>query len=61
MNAILVYCGANAGKKEIYKETAQTLGKTFAERNIRLIYGGGSIGLMGIMTALLIPFAEMIF
>lgn len=49
MNAILVYCGANAGKKEIYKETAQTLGKTFAERNIRLIYGGGSIGLMGII------------
>lgn len=49
MNAILVYCGANAGTKAIYKETAETVGKTFAHKNIRLIYGGGSVGLMGII------------
>lgn len=49
MKAILVYCGANSGTKLIYKETAEKLGKTLAENNIRLIYGGGSVGLMGII------------
>jgi hypothetical protein len=49
MQSILVYCGANPGTKPIYKETAEKLGKVFAENNIRLIYGGGSVGLMGII------------
>ncbi|CAH0996504.1 Putative cytokinin riboside 5'-monophosphate phosphoribohydrolase [Emticicia aquatica] len=49
MQAILVYCGANPGTKPIYKETAEKLGKTLADNNIRLIYGGGSLGLMGII------------
>ncbi len=49
MQAILVYCGANPGTKPIYKETAEKLGKVLAENNIRLIYGGGSVGLMGII------------
>lgn len=49
MKSILVYCGANAGKSPIYKETAENLGKLLAERHIRLIYGGGSVGLMGVV------------
>ncbi len=49
MKNILVYCGANAGNKSIYTETAQKLGKTLASHKIRLIYGGGSIGLMGVI------------
>lgn len=49
MQAILVYCGANPGTKPIYKEIAEKLGKVLAENNIRLIYGGGSVGLMGIV------------
>ena len=49
MQAILVYCGANPGTKAIYKEAAEKLGKVLAENNIRLIYGGGSLGLMGII------------
>ncbi len=49
MKAILVYCGANPGTKTIYKETAENLGKALAINNIRLIYGGGSVGLMGII------------
>jgi uncharacterized protein (TIGR00730 family) len=49
MKAILVYCGANPGTKPIYKETAENLGKTLAIKQIRLIYGGGSVGLMGII------------
>jgi uncharacterized protein (TIGR00730 family) len=49
MKAILVYCGANSGTKPIYKEAAENLGKTLAINQIRLIYGGGSVGLMGII------------
>ena len=47
MKAILVYCGANSGTNPIYKETAKSLGLIFAKKGIRLIYGGGSLGLMG--------------
>jgi uncharacterized protein (TIGR00730 family) len=47
MRRILVYCGANVGTNPIYAETAIELGKTFVGKNIRLIYGGGNVGLMG--------------
>lgn len=47
MKAILVYCGANSGNNPIYKETAKNLGLIFVKKGIRLIYGGGSLGLMG--------------
>jgi uncharacterized protein (TIGR00730 family) len=47
MKSILVYCGANIGLKPIYKEIAEKLGKTLAINKLRLVYGGGSVGLMG--------------
>ncbi len=47
MKSILVYCGANEGSNPVYKTTAHLVGKTLAEQQIRVIYGGGSIGLMG--------------
>lgn len=47
MQSIVVYCGSNPGKKTIYAETAYALGAELAKRNIRLIYGGGNMGLMG--------------
>lgn len=37
------------GSNPIYKETAQQLGKIFADHEIRLIYGGGNVGLMGVI------------
>lgn len=46
---ILVYCGASAGKHSAYREAAETLGRLMSEKSIRLVYGGGSIGLMGIV------------
>jgi uncharacterized protein (TIGR00730 family) len=46
---ILVYCGASSGKHIAYREAAESLGALMAEKHIRLIYGGGSIGLMGIV------------
>jgi len=47
MNRICVFCGASAGKDPIYAEAARVLGRTLAERKLELVYGGGSVGLMG--------------
>ncbi|MFD1143941.1 TIGR00730 family Rossman fold protein [Larkinella insperata] len=47
MKSIVVYCGSSPGFNPVYKEAAQELGEKFAEKEIRLIYGGGNIGLMG--------------
>lgn len=47
MQSIVVYCGSNPGKKALYAETAYELGTALAKRNIKLIYGGGNMGLMG--------------
>jgi len=47
MQSIVVYCGANPGRKPVYTETAFELGRELANRKITLIYGGGNMGLMG--------------
>jgi len=47
MQSIVVYCGSNFGKKAVYSEMAYQLGQELANRNIKLIYGGGNMGLMG--------------
>jgi len=47
MKSLLVYCGSNPGLNPIYKETAVKLGLEMVKRGMRLIYGGGSLGLMG--------------
>lgn len=48
MHALCVYCGSNAGSRPIYAERAALLGERLARNGIRLIYGGGNVGLMGI-------------
>lgn len=47
MQSIVVYCGSNPGKKALYAEAAYQLGAALAKRKIKLIYGGGNMGLMG--------------
>ena len=47
MQSLVVYCGSSPGTNPIYAEVAKELGRAMAERNIRLIYGGGGFGLMG--------------
>lgn len=46
---ITVFCGANNGKSELYKENAIELGEWIAGNNHTLVYGGGKAGLMGII------------
>lgn len=46
---ITVFCGANNGRNEAYKENAMEVGKWIATNNHTLVYGGGKIGLMGVI------------
>ena len=47
IKTVCVYCGSGPGTNPHFIETAIELGKTLAENGIRLVYGGGSVGLMG--------------
>jgi uncharacterized protein (TIGR00730 family) len=44
---LCVYCGSGPGKQPAYMAAARTLGKSLADNGIGLVYGGGSMGLMG--------------
>lgn len=47
IKSICVYCGSQPGNEPEFIETAKTLGMSLAEQDIRLVYGGGSRGIMG--------------
>jgi uncharacterized protein (TIGR00730 family) len=47
IKTVCVYCGSGPGTNPRFVETAIALGRALAENGIRLVYGGGSIGLMG--------------
>ncbi|MEZ7916480.1 MAG: TIGR00730 family Rossman fold protein [Polaribacter sp.] len=49
MKKIVVFCGSSLGFSPIYKEAAVTLGNYFVENKISLVYGGGKIGMMGML------------
>ncbi len=47
LQSMAVFCGSKAGKNPIYLEHTKLLGQLLAEKNVRVIYGGGNKGLMG--------------
>ncbi|MDD3722018.1 MAG: TIGR00730 family Rossman fold protein [Lutibacter sp.] len=49
MKKVAVFCGSSIGFNEIYRNEAIKLGNCFIENNIGLVYGGGKIGMMGIL------------
>ncbi len=49
MKRIAVFCGSGKGFNKIYEEAAISVGKYFASNEIGLVYGGGKIGLMGVV------------
>ncbi|SFS59178.1 LOG family protein [Lutibacter maritimus] len=49
MKKVAVFCGSSLGFNEIYKNDAIKLGLYFAKNNIGLVYGGGKIGMMGVI------------
>lgn len=50
MKSICVFCGSSLSNDPSFKEAAINLGKLLVSEKIRLIYGGGNIGLMGILS-----------
>lgn len=47
--SVCVYCGSRTGAQPAYAEAARAVGRTIGERGWRLVYGGGAVGLMGIV------------
>jgi len=47
IRTVCVYCGSGPGTNPRFIESAKALGRTLAENSIRLVYGGGSVGMMG--------------
>jgi uncharacterized protein (TIGR00730 family) len=47
IKTVCVYCGSGAGTNPRFVEAAHALGKILAENGVSLVYGGGSVGLMG--------------
>jgi len=49
INALCVYCGSRPGRNNHFKKIAENFGVILAREKIRLVYGGGNVGLMGII------------
>ncbi len=49
ISAICVFCGSRTGSDPAYENAARALGRLMAEKGIRLVYGGGHVGLMGVI------------
>jgi uncharacterized protein (TIGR00730 family) len=49
MKSICVYCGANFNGDPVLRQAISDLAQVFADQDIRLVYGGGSVGVMGII------------
>lgn len=47
MKSIAVFCGSSNGASHIYIDSAKKLGKELVKRDITLVYGGASVGIMG--------------
>lgn len=47
MRAVCVFCGSNPGANPAFLDQARAVGRLLAERGVTLVYGGGSVGLMG--------------
>ncbi|HPS59320.1 MAG TPA: TIGR00730 family Rossman fold protein [Spirochaetota bacterium] len=51
MKNLCVFCGSSAGNNPVYRETALQLGRYMVSNSINLVYGGGDVGLMGILSS----------
>ena len=47
MKSVTVFCGSSSGSDQTYRSQAAMLGRILAHQNIRIIYGGAKVGLMG--------------
>jgi uncharacterized protein (TIGR00730 family) len=49
MKRICVFCGSSVGSRPDYRSATEELGTELVRRNIGLVYGGGNVGLMGVL------------
>lgn len=49
MKHICVFCGSSSGENPVYRQHAAKLGKLLAKQQMGLVYGGGNVGLMGVL------------
>jgi uncharacterized protein (TIGR00730 family) len=49
LQSLAVFCGSSPGGASIYQEAAREVGRSLGQRDIRLVYGGGHVGLMGVV------------
>lgn len=49
LKSVCVFCGASSGANPAYHDAAEQLGRALAERGLTLVYGGGKVGLMGVV------------
>ncbi len=49
MRSVCVFCGSSSGRSAVYREAAAALGTHLAEQQIDVVYGGGAVGLMGVV------------
>ena len=49
IQTVSVYCGSSLGKNKVYRDEAVVLGNTIVNKGLNLVYGGGNIGLMGVI------------
>ncbi|XP_041991689.1 cytokinin riboside 5'-monophosphate phosphoribohydrolase LOG8-like isoform X1 [Salvia splendens] len=50
LKKICVFCGSNPGHRQVFSDAAIDLGNELVKRKINLVYGGGSVGLMGLLS-----------
>lgn len=60
IRAVCIYCGSGAGRHPAYAEAARTVGAALAQAGLRLVYGGGNLGLMGIVARTVIERGGMV-
>ena len=49
LHRVCVFCGSSLGKRESYRRATESMGRLLAQENIELVYGGGQVGLMGVL------------
>jgi predicted Rossmann-fold nucleotide-binding protein len=49
MRRVCIFCGSNNGARTVYVDAADAMGAALARRRIGLVYGGGRVGLLGVV------------
>lgn len=60
LKQICVFCGASPGSDPVYIQNAKKLGRQLAEKKIGLVYGGGSVGMMGVLARSVLDHSGMV-